>query len=486
MCFPGRPGGNINQAAANTITADIRGSTVNFIINGVNKYTYQAPAPIRGRVGFGIIGFAKDAPFPSVTFSSFNVNGEKGTAPATVTPPPSTNTTSNSIDYDFRTSQPLTSGRFGKCQYDYSSSGYTVSVAEAGTACIDGPMAEQPANIRIATTAQGIRGGTGYTYGLRFGYTSDSTVGYYAFELSEGGSFQLSRYRMNQWEPLIRWQKLSVINPASSGIPNNLSVDVRGTSLTLSVNGTQVGTYVAPYPPVGPAGFGIIGYDQTGVLPGVVFSRFSVTPLSSNVVPVPPTTTTTPTTTPTARAVTWDFRSEQPLSSGLYGSCRYDYSNGGYTISLDKAGSMCIDGPTGDQPANVRVSVTAHGLRGGTGYTYGLRLAYTTDQSVGYYTFEVSKSGNFQFSRKHNGAWEALIPWQAASAVNSAESGIPNEIAAEIRGTSILLYVNGTQIGSYQAPAPPVGPAGFGIIGYDPTLEFPTVVFTRFSITPLY
>jgi hypothetical protein len=41
-------------------------------------------------------------------------------------------------------------------------------------------------------------------------------------------------------------------------------------------------------------------------------------------------------------------------------------------------------------------------------------------------------------------------------------------------------------VGSYQAPYPPVGPVGFGIIGYDQSLANPAVVFTRFSITPLY
>jgi hypothetical protein len=481
VVFPWQTGTGINANSTNTITADIRGSTVTFTINGISQYTYQAPATIRGRAGFGIIGFDKTGPFPSVVFSSFTVSGEKGTAPIPVVTPV-TNVTPNSVDYDFRTSQPLTSGRYGKCQYDYSSSGYTVSVAEAGTTCIDGPLGEQPANVRIATTAVGLRGETGYTYGLRFGYTSDSTIGYYAFELSEGGSFQLSRYRMKQWEPLIPWQRISAVNPASSAIPNNMSVEVRGTSLTLYVNGSQVGTYQTPYPVVGPAGFGIIGYEQSGVMPAVTFSRFSITPLSSS----PVVTPVTPVVTPSSTSVSWNFASEQPLSTGLYSKCRYDYSNGGYTVSVDQPGSTCIDGPTGDRPASIRVSTTARGLRGGTGYTYGLRLGYTTDQSIGYYAFELSEGGSFQLSRYRNNAWEPLIPWQRISAVNPASTGIPNDMTAEIRGTSIVLYVNGVQVGSYQAPYPIVGPAGFGIIGYDQSLANPAVVFTRFSITPLY
>lgn len=478
--YPWQTGTGINATSTNTITADIRGSTVDLIINGIKQYTYRAPAPIRGRVGFGIIGFDKEPPFPVVTFLSFNVSGQKSTAIPTVTPTTTTttNTTSTSVDWDFRSSQPLTAGRYGKCQYDYSTSGYTISVAEAGTTCVDGPLGDQPASVRIATTAVGLRGETGYTYGLRFGYTSDSTIGYYAFEISEGGSFQLSRYRMKQWEPLIPWQKVSAVNPASSGIANNMAVEVRGTSLTLFANGTQVGTYQTPYPAVGPAGFGIIGYEQSGVMPAVRFTRFSTTPLSSN--------TTTTTVTPTSTAVNWDFRSSQPLSAGRYGKCQYDYSNGGYTVSVAEPGTTCIDGPNGEQPARIRVSATARGLRGGTGYTYGFRLGYTSDQSIGYLAFELSEGGSFQLSRYRNNQWEPLIPWQRVSAVNAASSGLANEMAAEIRGTSLVLYVNGSQVGSYQVSSPPVGPAGFGIIGYDQSLPNPSVVFTRFSITPLY
>jgi hypothetical protein len=487
VVFPWQTGGNINTKSANTIIADIRGSTVSFMVNGVNKYTYNAPAPIRGRAGFGIIGFSKDGPYPAVAYSSFSVSGEKNVSPTTVTTTPVTNTpTTGTTDYDFRTNRPLSSGLYGDCRYDYVNGGYTVSVDKPGSMCIDGPAGDQPASIRVSATARGLRGGTGYTYGLRLAYNSaDASIPYYTFEISRAGSFQFSRKVNGAWEPLIPWQKASAINPADNGVPNEITAEIRGTSVTLYVNGTQVGSYQVSAPVVGPAGFGIIGYDQTLENPAVVFTRFSITPLSASVIPVTPTVT--PTTSPTtAKAVSWNFQSEQPLSTGLYGTCRYDYTNGGYTIGVEKSGSMCIDGPAADQPAAIRVSATARGLRGGTGYTYGLRIAYTTDASIAYYTFEVSKGGSFQFSRKINGAWEALIPWQKSSAVNPADAGVANEITAEIRGRSFLLYVNGTQVGSYEASTPPVGPAGFGVIGYDGTLELPSVVFTRFSVSPIY
>ena len=476
VVFPWQTGTGINANATNTITADIHGATVKFTINGIEQYTYRAPMPIRGRAGFGIIGFDKTGPFPVVTFQSFNVSGEKSVGNPTVTTNPVTPATAG-VDYDFRVSQPLSAGRYGKCQYDYSSSGYTVSVAEFGSTCIDGPVGDQPANVRVSTTALGLRGTTGYTYGLRLGYTSDSTVGYYAFEVSEGGSFQLSRYRMNRWEPLIPWQRLSVINPASSGIPNILTAEIRGTSLTLYVNNSQVGTYQTPYPVVGPAGFGIIGYEQSGVPPAVTFSRFSIAPLSGG-------SSTTTTTTNSTALVDYDFLSSRPLSTGLYGHCQYDYSSQGYIITLaDTAGYICIDGPSAAQPTNVRISATGLPLRAGTGYMYGVRFGHKTEPSLSYYLYELNESGEVKLSQ-YNGQWVTLLPWRSVSNAHSAGSGIPNVMAVDVRGSSVTLYLNGSPVGSYQASEQISGRAGFGITGF--TTGAPSIAYTRFTVTPIY
>lgn len=474
VVFPWQTGTGINANATNTITADIRGSTLTISINGINQYTYRAPAPIKGRAGFGIIGFDKDVAYPTVAFRSFSVSGEKAVpVPVPVTPVVTDNSVPT-VNYDFRNSQPLSAGRYGNCLYEYTSQGYTISVADtAGYICIDGPVVNQPANVRVSATGLPLRAGTGYMYGLRFGLKTSPSRNYFLYELDESNRIKLSRYD-NQWQTLIPWTPVSGAYSVASGIPNVMSAEVRGSSITLFLNGTQVGTYQASAPVEGQAGFGITGYLNG--LPAVAFTKFTVTPLTSAPVITPVAST----------AVNWDFRSQQPLSTGLYGKCRYEYANGGYTVSVDQAGSTCIDGPLGDRPASIRVSASGHGIRGGTGYTYGLRLGYTTDQSIGYYAFEISEGGSIQLSRYRNNAWEVLIPWKRLSVVNPASSGLDNEITAEIRGTSLTLYVNGTQVGSYQAPVAPVGPAGFGIIGYDQSLANPAVVFTRFSITPLY
>lgn len=392
--------------------------------------------------------------------------------PPTVYTPPVSNTTGSSIvDWDFRSSQPLTSGRFGKCQYDYSSSGYTISVAENGSPCLDGAPNELESNVRISTTATPIRGTEGYNYGIRFGVSDDSTVGYYALEVSTLGHYQLSRFRNKQWEVIFPWKTGSGINTTST---NRISVEIRGSQVKFIINGIEQYTYQAPGPITGRAGFGIFGYGDDAPFPVVTFATFSETSLSA------PTTTTT-----ASNFVDWDFRTSQPLTSGRFGKCQYDYSSAGYTISVAENGTTCIDGPLGDQPASVRISTTALPIHGTSGYTYGLRIGYTTDSTVGYYAFEISEGGSFQLSRYRMKQWEPLIPWQRLpNIINPASSNSYNTMTADVRGNSLTLFINGSQVGTYQTPYPVVGPAGFGIIGYSAGDPLPMVTFTRFSIQP--
>lgn len=388
---------------------------------------------------------------------------------------PTTTTTTGGatlVDWNFHSSQPLTSGRFGKCQYDYDSGGYTISVAENGSPCLDGAPNELESNVRISTTATPVRGSAGYNYGLRFGVSDDSTVGYYALEVSTLGHYQLSRFRNHNWEIVFPWKTGTGINATTT---NQITVEIRGTSLKFIINGIEQTTWQTSTPVTGRAGFGIFGYSDDPPFPVVSFSNFSETSLSAPVV--------TPTTS--ATYVNWDFQSSQPLSSGRYGKCQYDYSPAGYTISVAENGTTCIDGPLGDQPASVRISTTALPIHGTPGYTYGLRIGYTTDTNVGYYAFEISEGGSFQLSRYRQQVWEKLIPWTKVSAVNPASANAYNTMMVDVRGTSITLYVNGTQVGSYVAPVAPVGPAGFGIIGYSDGSPLPMVTFTRFSVQPL-
>jgi len=395
--------------------------------------------------------------------------------PPVVTPyTPPISGTSTLVDWDFRSSQPLTSGRFGKCQYDYGSGGYTVAVAENGGPCYDGSSTELEPNVRISTVALPVGGNGGYTYGVRFGVSDDSTIGYYALEVSALGHFELSRYRMHKWEVLFPWDNGNGINAATTGLANTIVVEIRGSQLTFIINGIQQRTYTAAVPVRGRAGFGIFGYGDDPPWPRVAFSSFREQNLYSP----------QPATLSSGNAVDWDFRSVQPLTSGRFGKCQYDYSSAGYTISVAENGTTCIDGPLGDQPASVRISTTATPVHGTGGYTYGIRFGYTSDSTVGYYAFEVSIGGSFQLSRYRMNRWEPLIPWQKSSAINAGE-GNTNTLAVDVRGTYVTLYVNGTQVGTYQTPLQPVGPAGFGIIGYPEGVPYPMITFSRFSVGPI-
>jgi len=480
VLFPWSPGTGINASTAglaNNIVVEIRGSQLTFIINGIQQRTFTADAPVRGRAGFGIFGYGDDPPWPSVTFANFRETSLS--APTTTVTPvtpsiPSTTGGSTLVDWDFRSSQPLTSGRFGKCQYDYGSGGYTVAIAENGGPCYDGSSTELEPNVRISTIASPVGGNGGYTYGIRFGVSDDSTIGYYALEVSALGHFELSRYRMHKWEVLFPWDNGTGIHAATTGLSNTIVVEVRGSQLTFIINGIQQRTFTADAPVRGRAGFGIFGYGDDPPWPRVSFSSFREQSLYSP----------QPTTLSSSNAVDWDFRSVQPLTTGRFGKCQYDYTSGGYTISVAENGTTCIDGPLGDQPASVRISTTATPVRGTGGYTYGIRFGYTSDSTIGYYAFEISIGGSFQLSRYRMNRWEPLIPWQKSPAIRSGE-GNSNTLTVDVRGTFVTLYINDTQVGTYQTPLQPIGPAGFGIIGYPEGVPYPMVTFSRFSVGPI-
>lgn len=390
-----------------------------------------------------------------------------------------TNAAVDVVSWDFRRSKPLTAGTYNNCKYDYSPTGYTVQVLKYGGSCLDGSMVELDSVVTITTKATPVSGSPGYTYGLRFGISDDPAVGYYAFEVSSYGHYELSRYRNGKWEVVFPWRVGSAIN---AKFTNVISAAIHGSKVAFTINGITQYVYEAPSPIRGRAGFGIIGFDDAKPLPTVTFATFNVTgQIASSATPLSPTVPGSI----GAATIDWDFRTNRELTAGRYGKCQYDYSTSGYTISVAEAGTTCIDGPPGDQPAQIRVAATAQGLRGGAGYTYGLRFGYTPDSTVGYYAFELSEGGSFQLSRYRMHAWEPLIPWERTSIVHPAASGIPNDLAVEIRGRSVTLFVNGQRVGAYETPKEPVGPAGFGIIGYDQTLALPAVRFSRFSIAPI-
>jgi hypothetical protein len=488
------------DVAAASILSRVRGACINFkvtdavadrlrgqgagenLVDGLRSVCYKGSAkevdtpPVRPRpVTPRVVHDTVVVPRERVVVKHDTVVLNRPVVPTPYTPTTTTTTTttgSSLVNWDFHSSQPLTSGRFGKCQYDYDSGGYTISVAENGSPCLDGAPNELESNVRISTSATPVRGSAGYNYGLRFGVSDDSTVGYYALEVSTLGHYQLSRFRNHNWEIIFPWKTGTGINATTT---NLITVEIRGTMLTFIINGIQQTTWQTPVPVTGRAGFGIFGYSDDTPYPVVSFASFSETSLAA------------PTVTPTTSAtyVDWDFRSSQPLTSGRFGKCQYDYSSSGYTISVAENGSTCIDGPLGDQPASVRISTTALPIHGTTGYTYGIRFGYTTDETVGYYAFEVSEGGSFHLSRYRQQVWESIIPWTKVSAINAASANSYNTMMVDVRGTSITLYVNGTQVGSFVAPVAPVGPAGFGIIGYSPGDPLPMVTFTRFSVSPL-
>jgi hypothetical protein len=114
---------------------------------------------------------------------------------------------------------------------------------------------------------------------------------------------------------------------------------------------------------------------------------------------------------------------------------------------------------------------------------YGVRFGHKTQPSVSYYLYELNESNEVKLSQ-YNGQWITLLPWRAVSNANAAGSGIPNVMSVEVRGSSVTLYLNGAQVGTYQAPETITGQAGFGITGF--RTSAPSIAYTRFTVTPIY
>jgi hypothetical protein len=114
---------------------------------------------------------------------------------------------------------------------------------------------------------------------------------------------------------------------------------------------------------------------------------------------------------------------------------------------------------------------------------YGIRFGHKTEPSLSYYLYELNEANEVKLSQ-YNGQWVTLLPWHSVTNAYSASSGIPNVMAVDVRGSSVTLYLNGSVVGTYQASDQITGKAGFGLTGF--LSSAPSVVYSRFTITPIY
>lgn len=259
---------------ANRLAVEINGSSARLFVNGTQVGSYNLPERPLGHAGFGIFAHDRLLALPVVAFTRFSVTPTAGGGGVSNVVDAGTPV----IDWDLAGGRPISESRDANCDYAYASGGFQITVITPGLTCIENSTLRQQANIRVTATGRPLRGGNQFFYGLRIGYNADSTIMHYVFEITDDGYFRLERNYLHQWQAVVPLTRSYAINTFSSGLPNTVVADVRGTSMTFTVNGQVVSRYEAAYPPYGEVGFGISGYNNSAP-PTVVFTRFTVAPL---------------------------------------------------------------------------------------------------------------------------------------------------------------------------------------------------------------
>jgi hypothetical protein len=96
---------------------------------------------------------------------------------------------------------------------------------------------------------------------------------YYVFSISADGSYQVALFQAGRWSSLMPWTKNAAI--AATG-PNQLKLETRGATITVSANGKVLGTTQAQAPGSGRLGLLAATFAQPGG--GATFSDLKVTP----------------------------------------------------------------------------------------------------------------------------------------------------------------------------------------------------------------
>ena len=123
-------------------------------------------------------------------------------------------------------------------------------------------------DVTVEVTAQ-IEGAA--TAGIVFWQSANEE--YYLFSISADGSYQVALFQGGRWSSLTPWTKNAAI--AATG-PNQLKLETRGATITVSANGKVLGTTQAQAPGSGRLGLLAATFAQPGG--GATFSELKVTP----------------------------------------------------------------------------------------------------------------------------------------------------------------------------------------------------------------
>jgi hypothetical protein len=158
-----------------------------------------------------------------------------------------------------------------------TSGNYRIATRQAGQfVALSAPISNVPADVIVNATFHKLAGPAGGGYGIivrdqgpstRDGTSQDGR--YYVLEAGDKGEIGIWRREVDHWVDLLPWQHSEVVRTGSG--TNELTVRAVGTTLSLSVNGTEVATKTEATLSSGAIGL-FVGGDENQV----AVDRFSI------------------------------------------------------------------------------------------------------------------------------------------------------------------------------------------------------------------
>lgn len=295
------------------------------------------------------------------------------------------------------------------------------------------------ARYELTTTLRG--GPDGQGYGIVFGRQSRDVNQWCSFVIDADGHYKLEKWGGDE---VYDWTQSPRIN-TGVGARNTIALEVRGQSVTLFINGSQVNTWYSDRD--------VSGYIGVEVDEGmeVRFDSYTVmasgvgTPAMASGGKGMPVAATPMSMGSGGASLMWneDFSTFSVADDEI---ARSEYTNGGLLVNARQGMSRWLFG-RGIVPSNVRISLTAQFRGGPSNVRFGVVFGRPSRDERSWMAFDVTADG--QYYLEGYGATNNLGP-SASPAVLSGYNAM-NQLTVDVRGSLVTLYVNGQLVGSYTA-----------------------------------
>ncbi len=247
--FPLRADASIKQGlnATNRLAVEIMGARARFFINGKEVGSILARDQIHGGMGLGVDSNGSEAVFTDILVTDLAPGAQATGSQAT----------GRTLlwDDDFVKDRNWTQEIGKPCVSSYVPGGYVMENTADNSYCLLRlkKIGALPSHVSIELTVALTSGAENSDYGLSFGGAdSGSNYFFYLLGVDANGSYDLSHHT-TEWKDIKPWTADSFVNKGFNA-PNKLTIEIRGTSVTYSVNGHQLGTSALDENPRGEVG----------------------------------------------------------------------------------------------------------------------------------------------------------------------------------------------------------------------------------------